>query len=100
VYEDALAKTIGQISIKAPTSSGFSTDISIIIATVALNTAVGGTPSMTVQRIVSVVLSSITSATAKTTPSRMLDVVTVASYESDAILTAAPTWADTVSVLA
>jgi hypothetical protein len=45
VYENAEAKTVGQISVKAPTSAAFSIDISTIVATTAINTAMGGTPS-------------------------------------------------------
>ena len=44
VYENALAKTVGQISITANTSAGFNTDIRNILGTAALNTAMGGTP--------------------------------------------------------
>ena len=40
-----MAKTVGTISIKAPTPSAFNTDVSTIVATTALNTAMGGTPS-------------------------------------------------------
>jgi len=42
VYENVLAKTVGQISVTANTSAGFSTDISTILGTAALNTAMGG----------------------------------------------------------
>ena len=45
VYENAEAKTVGQISITVPTSAGFSTDVSTILGIAALNTAMGGTPS-------------------------------------------------------
>nr|WP_319538271.1 hypothetical protein [uncultured Methanospirillum sp.] len=42
VIENALVKTVGQISVTANTSAGFSTDISTILGTAALNTAMGG----------------------------------------------------------
>ena len=45
VYENAEAKTVGQISVRAPTSAAFSTNISTIVAATAINTAMGGTPS-------------------------------------------------------
>lgn len=45
IYENNEAKTIGSISIKAPTPSAFNTDVNTIVATTALNTAMGGTPS-------------------------------------------------------
>jgi len=41
VYENTLAKTVGQISVTANTSAGFSTDISTILGTVPLNTVMG-----------------------------------------------------------
>ncbi|MFH0968658.1 MAG: hypothetical protein V1862_13330 [Methanobacteriota archaeon] len=101
VYEDALAKTVGQISIKAPTSSGFSTDISTIIATSALNTAMGGTPSHdSSEDSFSCVVKCHHSNGENDSITFKRDAVTVASYESDAILTAVETWADSVSALA
>jgi len=101
VYEDALAKTVGQISIKAPTSSGFSTDISTIIATAALNTAMGGTPSHdSSEDSFSCVVKCHHSNGENYSITFKRDAVTVASYESDAILTAVETWADSVSALA
>jgi hypothetical protein len=45
VYENDEAKTVGQISVKAPTSAAFNTNVSTIIANAALTTAMGGTPS-------------------------------------------------------
>ena len=45
IYENNEAKTVGTISIKAPTPSAFNTDVGTIVATTALNTAMGGTPS-------------------------------------------------------
>ena len=45
VYENALAKTVGQISVTANSSAEFNTDIRNILGTAALNTAMGGTPS-------------------------------------------------------
>lgn len=101
VYEDALAKTVGQISIKAPTSSGFSTDISTIIATAALNTAMGETPSHdNSEDSFSCVVKCHHSNGENYSITFKRDAVTVASYESDAILTAGPTRADRVSALA
>jgi hypothetical protein len=41
----ALAKTVGQISVKAPKSAAFNTNVSTIVANAALSTAMGGTPS-------------------------------------------------------
>jgi len=101
VYEDAVAKTVGQISVKAPSSSAFNTDISTIIATAALGTAMGGTPSHDSS-------GDSFSTTVKCHHSNgenfsltfKRDAITISSYEADAILTAVETWADTVTALA
>ena len=45
IYENGEAKTVGSISVKAPTSAAFTTDITTIPGTVALGTAVGTAPS-------------------------------------------------------
>ena len=45
VYENAEAKTVGYIPVRAPSSAAFNTDVSTILATTALATAMGGTAS-------------------------------------------------------
>ncbi len=56
IYEDAEAKTIGNVTIKANSTSGFNTVISNTLANTALTSAMAGSPHMTVQKILSVLL--------------------------------------------
>lgn len=42
VYEDAHTKTVSRILVKAPTSTGFTTNISTIVDMAELGTAMGG----------------------------------------------------------
>jgi len=95
VYENALAKTVGQISITANTSGGFATDVSTILSTAALGTAMGGTPSHdSSEDGFSVALKCNHSNGEKYTVTIKRDSISVSSYEADAIVTAIETWAD------
>ena len=95
VYENALAKTVGQISVTANTSAGFNTDISTILGTAALNTAMGGTPSHdSSEDGFSVQIKCNHTNGEKYTVTVKRDSITVSSYEADAIVTAIETWAD------
>lgn len=101
VYEDAQAKTVGRISVRAPTSSGFNTNVSTILATAALGTAMGGTPSHdSSEDGFSVALKCHHSSGELYTVTLKRDSITVSSYESDAIRTSLDTWADTIGILA
>jgi len=101
VYENALAKTVGQISVKAPTSAAFSTDVSTIIAATAINTAMGGTPSHdSSEDSFRCTLKCHAANGENFTVTLSRDSVTVSSYESDNILTGIEAWADTVTLLA
>lgn len=101
VYEDGLAKTVGSISIKAPTSSAFTTDLTTILNTAALGTAMGGTPSHdSSEDNFSVTVKCHDPNDELYTVTFKRDSVVVASYEADAILTAVETWADTIPALA
>ena len=101
VYEDALAKTVGTISIKAPTMAAFNTDVITILADATLRSAMGGTPSHDSSE-------DNFSCTVKCHYSNdelfqiafKRDSIVVSSYEDDAILTAVETWADSVTALA
>ncbi len=42
IYEGAEAKTVGRIAVRAPTSTGFTTNVSTILATATLEMAMGG----------------------------------------------------------
>jgi len=101
VYEDALAKTVGTITIKAPTMAAFNTDVITILADATLRSAMGGTPSHDSSE-------DTFSCTVKCHYSNdelfqiafKRDSIVVSSYEDDAILTAVETWADSVTALA
>lgn len=96
VYENAQAKTVGQISIMAQTSAGFATDISTVLGTAALGTAMGGTPSHdSSEDTFSVAIKCNHSNGEKYTVTVKRNSITISSYESDAIVTAIETWADT-----
>ena len=95
MYENGEAKTVEQISITAPTSAGFSTDVSTILGTAALNTAMGGTPSHdSSEDGFSVQIKCNHTNGEKFTVTVKRDSITVSSYEADAIVTAIETWAD------
>ncbi|PWR73930.1 hypothetical protein DK846_01835 [Methanospirillum lacunae] len=101
VYENGEAKTVGQISVKAPTSAAFNTDITTILGTVALGTAMGGTPSHdSSEDSFSCTLKAHSSNGENFNVTFKRDSVTVSSYESDSILTGIESWADTVALLA
>jgi|GEM_PF-1041641 len=88
IYENNVAKTVGTISIKAPTPSAFNTDVSTIIATTALNTAMGGTPSHDhPQGFFSCTLKCHHSNGELYSVRFARDSVTLSSYEADAIRT-------------
>ncbi|WP_319578902.1 hypothetical protein [uncultured Methanospirillum sp.] len=101
VYEDAQAKTVGRISVKAPTSTGFTTNVSTIVGTAALGTAMGGTPSHDRPKdTFCVTLKCHHKSGENFSVTLKRDSVTVSSYEADAIRTGLEAWADTVAVLA
>jgi len=101
VYANAQAKTVGQISVKAPTSAAFSTDITTIVGTAALGTAMGGTPSHdSSEDSFSCTLKCHASNGENYNVTFKRDSLTVSSYESDSILTGIEAWADTVAALA
>ena len=101
VYEDALAKTVGSISVKAPTMAAFNTDIVTILAETTLRTAMGGSPSHdSSEDNFSCGVKCHHSNGENFSITFKRDSVVVSSYEADAILTAVETWADTVTALA
>ncbi len=101
VYENAEAKTVGQISVRAPTSASFSTDVSTIIATTAINTAMGGTPSHdSSEDTFSCAIKCHSANDEIYTVTFRRDSVVVSGYEADSILTGIESWADNVPLLA
>ena len=101
VYENAEAKTVGQISVRAPTSAAFSTNISTIVAATAINTTMGGTPSHdSSEDTFSCALKCHNTNGETFMVTFRRDSVVVSGYEADTILTGIESWADTVALLA
>jgi len=101
VYENNEAKNVGYVTIKAPSSTGFDTCISNILAEEALETAMGGVASHdNSEDNFSVTLKCHASNGELYNVRFSRDAVTVTSYEADSILTTIETWADTVPELA
>jgi len=101
VYEDALAKTIGQISVKAPTQAAFNTDIITILADATLRSAMGGSPSHDSSE------DKFSCTLRCHDPNGEVYLVTLtrekirlSSFEADSIRTSLETWADSVAILA
>ncbi len=101
IYENNEGKTVGSVSIKAPTSTGFDTCISNTLAATALETAMGGVASHdNSEDNFSVTLKCHASNGELYNVRFSRDTVTVTSYEADSILTTIETWADTVTEMA
>lgn len=101
IYENAQAKTVGQISIKAPTAAAFNTNVTTILGTAALGTAMGGSPTHDSSEDAFSCTFKCHDANGEFyTVSMKRDSMTVSSYEADAIVTAIETWADTLPILA
>jgi len=101
IYENTDAKVVGSVSIKAPSSGGFDTIVSNILANTGLETAMGGTASHDSSEDGFSVTLKCHAANGELYNVRFSrDAVTVTSYESDSILTTIETWADTVTELA
>jgi len=101
VYEDALAKTVGSISVKAPTQAAFNTNIITILADATLRSSMGGTPSHdSSEDHYSCSVKCHDSNGENYTVTFKRDSMVVSSYEDDSILTAVETWADTIPALA
>ncbi len=98
VYENNDGKTVGTVTIKAPSSSGFDIYIKNILADTGLETAMGGTASHDISEDGFSVTLKCHAANGELYNVRFSrDAVTVTSYESDSILTTIETWADTVT---
>lgn len=101
VYEDGLGKQVGYIGVNAPNSAAFGTDISTIIASTDISTAMGGTASHDSSEdgfSTSFTCHDENGEIYKVMFTR--DAVTVSGYEADGILTVIETWADLQSALA
>ena len=101
IYENTEAKTVGQISVKAPTAAAFTTDVSTIIGTAALNTAMGGTPSHdSSEDKFSCTLRCHDANGELYIVALSRDKIRLSSFEADSIRTSLDTWADTLPILA
>lgn len=101
VYENIEGKQVGRISVKAPSSGGFDTNISTILANTVLSTAMGGTASHdSSDDGYSVTLKCHAANGELFNVAFKRDRISVSSYEADSILTTIETWADTVGALA
>lgn len=101
VYENTEGATVGTISVNAPSSAAFATEISTLMADASLGTAMGGTPSHDSSGDnFSTALSchAANGEVFKVTFTR--GKVTVSGYENDSILATIETWADTIAALA
>jgi len=101
VYEDAEAKTVGQISVKAPTAAAFNTNVSTIVAQAALSTAMGGTPSHdSSEDKFSSTLRCHDANGELYIVALSRDKIRLSSFEADTIRTSLDTWADAIPALA
>ncbi|MFH0967801.1 MAG: hypothetical protein V1862_08985 [Methanobacteriota archaeon] len=101
VYENAEAKTVGQISVKAPTAASFNTDVSTIVGTAALNTAMGGSPSHDSSEdkfSCTLRCHDVNGELYLVALSR--DKIRLSYFEADTIRTSLETWADNLPILA
>jgi hypothetical protein len=101
VYQDALAKTVGNGSDKFTSIAGFNAGAAAILADTALTAAHGGTP---VRDFAAETYSATLNCRDPNGENYMVtfsrDRVSLTSYSDDAIRTKVETWADTVAALA
>ena len=101
IYENNEGKQVGRISVRAPSSGAFDTNIATILANATLSTAMGGTASHdSSEDGFSVTLKCHAANGELYNVTFKRDKVSVTSYESDAVLTTIETWADTIPALA
>jgi hypothetical protein len=101
VFENDEAKTVGQISVKAPTSAAFNTNVSTIVANATLSTAMGGTSSHdSSEDKFSCTLRCHDSNGELYIVTLSRDKLRLSSFEADTIRTSLDFWADTLPALA
>jgi hypothetical protein len=99
-YENAEARTVGMVTVRAPTLAGFNTAKSTILASTALATAMGGDPvNLSDREAYSVTVRCHDPSGEVYSLTFTRDQVRISSYESDDILALVEQWADTVSQL-
>jgi len=101
VFEDNEAKTVGQISARAPTQAAFGTVKNNILNNTALATAMGGDAvSQDDKESYSITVRCHDPSGEVYYLTFTRDQIRLSSYESDSILTIVEQWADTVPALA
>lgn len=101
VYEDAEAKTIGQISVKAPSQAAFNTTVITILADTTLRSAMGGTPSHDSSEDKFNCTLRCHNANGELYLVMLTrEKIRLSSFEADTIRTSLETWADSVAILA
>ena len=101
LYEDDDGKTVGSVSIRAPTTAAFATMKSEVLADAEKTAAMGGDPVNDQEResySVALRCHDPSGETYYVTFTR--DQIRVSSYSDDAILAVIEAWADTVPALA
>ena len=100
VFENNLGKQVGSVSVKAPTPGGFDAVIASIQGNSALTTAMGGEASHdSSDDTFSLTLKCHASNGELYNVRFNKQVVTITSYEDDAILNTIETWADAIDEL-
>jgi len=100
-YEDAEAKTIGNVTIKANSTSRFNMAISNTLANAPLTTAMAGSPSHdSSEDSFSTTLKCHNSNGELYSVTFKRDSISLSSYEADSIRTNLDTWADSIGILA
>jgi hypothetical protein len=101
VYENNKGKQVGRLSVRAPGSGSFDTDISTILATAAISTAMGGTASHDSSKDgYSVILKCHAPNGELYNITFKREKIILSSFESETIPTTIDTWAGTISALA
>jgi len=101
VYQDADAKTVAVITVRAPTIAAFTAAANQIVANTQLSTALGGTPFRdTPNERYAATLRCHDANGEIYFVNFSRDLVTLTSFSDDAIRSRVETWADTIAVLA
>lgn len=100
-YQNMEAQTVGLVSAQSPSVAAYNANVTAILASAAVATAMGGTAVHALQDdTFSATLKCHAASGEIFTLMFSRDRITLASYEDDAIRTAVEAWADTVPALA
>lgn len=99
-FQDADAKTVGQVVARGETSAGYSANIATITGSTAISTAMGGTPSHDpADDTFSVTLKCHDQNGEVYAVTLTRNRITISSYADEGILGRIATWADSVPAL-